>query len=99
MKAPLPPFFAAKEELRRLGIVLVARPGCYSVNWSRGGTAETGFVADDLAEVIAHGRQMAESPPPEPPPMLGPCGTGRRSRRTVMIRHNRKIAARRRGQQ
>ena len=90
-------FQTALDELKALGLVLQKAPGQYRVNF-RNGTEATEYLTDDLESALAKGREMAAQPPPPPAPPLGPTGP-RSSRRGVMYRHNRKIAARRRRQQ
>ena len=69
-------------------------PGEYRVNF-HDGTAKTEYKTDDLADALQHGREMAKTPPPAALPPLGPTGR-RTTRRGVMLKHNRKIAAKRR---
>jgi hypothetical protein len=88
-------FLDAQAELRLLGITLSIVAGEYSVNYEHGSGA-TAYFTGDLQDAIAAGRRMAAAIRTEPLP-IGP--TGRRgSRRAMMYRHNRKIAARRRRQ-
>jgi hypothetical protein len=91
--SPTPPdsFASVVADLAAKGVRLRAVAGEYSVNFTGGGPL-TDYRSDDLADAIEHGRAMARSVRPAEPP-LGPIG--RRSRRGLMIRHNRKIAARR----
>jgi hypothetical protein len=74
--------------------VLTQAPGEYRVNFHDSGPT-TEYTTDDLQDALKHGREMAKTPPPPALPPLGP--TGRRgSRRGLMYRHNKKIAAQRR---
>jgi hypothetical protein len=90
------PFQTACHELKAIGIVLRKEPGLYRVNF-RNGPAATEYVTDNLQDAIARGRDMAAQAPAPTAPPLGPMGP--RSRRGIMYRHNRKIAARRIRQQ
>ena len=91
------PFQAAFDELKALGLILWQEPGQYRVNF-RDGTALTEYMTDDLRDAIEQGRKMAAQGPPITEPPLGPTGP-RSTRRGVMYRHNRKLAARRRRKQ
>jgi len=76
---------------------LISQPGAYRFRYV-GQDAAAPYLpgeADDLAQAIEVGRELAKSPRPQSLPPLGPMG-GTKSRRGAMIRHNRKIAARRR---
>jgi hypothetical protein len=84
---------AVAGELSRLGVTIASQPGEYRVNW-RGGKEATAYYTDDLADALATGRGMAGRVPPPPPPPLGPTGR-RNTRRGMILKHNRKIAARR----
>jgi hypothetical protein len=75
---------------------LIAAPGTYRfryLNQGRG-AAYLAEWADDLAEALALGRELAEHRPDVLPP-LGPTGR-RKTRRGAMFKHNLKIAAKRR---
>ncbi len=95
MTPPPMNFREAVEALRKIGIALRQLPGEYSVNF-RNGRPETEYRTVELADAIAHAMGMGEAPVPLPP--LGPMGKGL-TRRGLMYRHNRKVAARRRKQQ
>jgi hypothetical protein len=88
------PFEIACAKLKALGLVLQQTPGQYRVNF-RDGTAATAFMTDDLQSAIMRGREMAANPPNPSELPLGPTGP-RSSRRGLMYRHNRKLAAQRR---
>ena len=94
---PPTPFERAKAELRQLGIELISQPGVYRFRYVGQDAAAPFFPeeADDLTQAIEVGRELAKRPRPMQLPPLGPMGRGK-SRRGEMIRHNRKIAARRR---
>ncbi len=88
------PFQIAYDELKALGLVLTCEPGCYRVNF-RNGTAATEYCAEELPDALAHGREMAAEERPQTAALpLGPTGS-RNSRRGLIYRHNRKLAARR----
>jgi hypothetical protein len=87
------PFQIAFEELHELGLVLKQTPGEYRVNY-QGGTSATEYRTDELQDAVQRGREMAERAPPAEPPPLGPTGP-RGTRRYLMYRHNKKLAARR----
>jgi hypothetical protein len=89
-------FEKASAELKALGLVLQQLPGQYRVSFRNGGAA-TATTTDDLQSAIMWGREMAANLPKPKEPPLGPMGP-RATRRGFMYRHNRKIAARRRGQ-
>ena len=84
---------AASEELRACGMQIISKPGEYRVNY-RGGKEATAYYTDDLADALSTGKIMAETPPAPPLPPLGPVGR-RNTKRGLIMRHNRKIAARR----
>ena len=94
---PPTPFQQAKAELQALGVELVSTPGAYCFRYSRNGPAAPLLpeTADDLAEAVRIGHELATRTPPPRLPPLGPTGR-RRTRRGVMFKHNRKIAAKRR---
>jgi hypothetical protein len=96
---PTTPFERARVELRRLGVELISAPGSYRFRYVGQDAAAPYLVeeVDDLAQAIEIGRELAKHAPPAPPAPLGPMGHGP-SRRGAMIRHNRKIAARRQKQ-
>lgn len=89
----LPAFKIAVEELHDIGVTLTMLPGEYKVNY-RNGAPSTAYYSDDLAEALAHGRNMAHNLPVVAPLPLGPMA--RRSRRGKMYKHNAKVAAKRR---
>jgi len=94
---PPTPFERAKAELRQFGIELISQPGAYRFRYV-GQDAAAPFLpgeAEDLAQAMELGQELAKSPRPQSLPPLGPLGRAK-SRRGAMIRHNRKIAARRR---
>ncbi|WP_226019388.1 hypothetical protein [Novosphingobium sp. FKTRR1] len=82
------------DEFRRMGLHIEAIPGEYVLSY-RGRTDCPTLRVEDLAEALTTGRQMAENPPPDALPPLGPTGR-RHSRRGKMMKHNRWVAARRR---
>lgn len=90
------PFQTAREELRKIGIVLTQAPAEYRVNYVRG-RPHTEYTTDDLHEAVIRAERMAALIPREEEP-LGPMGSGS-TRKTKMYRHNRKVAARRRKRQ
>jgi hypothetical protein len=85
-------FDAAYKHLRSLGIQISYCGSEYRVN-RRGGHLNTERITDDLSEAIRIGEEMATHRPPLAPQPLGPMG--KRTRRSEMYRHNRKIAAQR----
>lgn len=87
-------FKTARAELLSLGLVIEQAPGQYRVNFPDADET-TAYVTDDLDDALNHGRAMASEPPPARLPPLGPTGP-KASRRGVMYRHNRKLAAKRR---
>jgi hypothetical protein len=88
------PYQIAHAELNTLGLVLKQTPGEYRINY-RGGTPATEYTTDDLQDALQHGREMAAHAPPPAPSPLGPTGP-RGTRRYLMYRHNKKVAAQRR---
>ena len=84
------------EVLRAQGISLNSRADGYRLNFIKGGTTQTEYVADDLIDALLTGLEMAEHPPPSP--------KVRRGRRSVwrgyILRYNgelqKKIKKRRR---
>jgi len=87
-------FQSAYDELRARGVVLKQGPGEYRLNYPNG-TAATEYITDDLQDALRYGREMATKTPHAAPLPLGPTGGNARSRRGLMYRHNRMIAARR----
>jgi hypothetical protein len=86
-------FIAAQAALRALGVRLTLYLGDYCVNFENGATG-TAFYTSDLKEALRVGYIMAAHVQKKLAP-IGP--TGRRgSRRAMMYRHNKKLAARRR---
>jgi len=84
-------FREAVDQLRRRGVILTLAPGEFIVNFHKGASS-TEYRTDDLADALEHGLQLSQVPA-EPP--LGPLGKGKLSRRALMYRHNRKLAAKR----
>lgn len=90
----LPPYDVAAAELRPLGVKITVGQGEYVLTY-RGMRNSPEQHADDLAEAIASGREMAAHPPLAAIAPMGPTGR-RHTRRGRMLKHNRWIAARRR---
>lgn len=86
-------FEEAKAELRRFGMTLTIALGEYCVNYE-GGTEATAYYTTDLDDALTTGRAMSQAAHKAKPP-LGPTGR-RMSRKAMMFKHNRKIAAKRR---
>ena len=87
---------AVAAELRPLGIKIAVAPGDYVLTY-RGIKDGPEERADALADALALGREMAERAPELAPPPMGPTGR-RQTRRGLMMKHNRWIAARPRAQ-
>ncbi len=79
---------AVVAELARYRVQIVSQPGEYAVNY-RGGKEADAFRTEDLAEALAYGRQLAFRPPQKPPAPP----VKRLHRKTIIRRHNRKMAA------
>ena len=85
------PFEIACEKLKALGLVLRQAPGHYRLNF-RDGASDTEYQTEDLDDVLQRAGEMAAQPPPAREPPLGPTGP-RSTRRAMMYRHNKSLAA------
>ncbi|OYV24708.1 MAG: hypothetical protein B7W99_00850 [Rhodospirillales bacterium 20-58-10] len=94
MTGPALTYELVAAELRPLGVKIAAIPGDYILTY-RGHRDSPELRFADLADALALGREMAGRRPESFPATMGPTGR-RRSRRGLMLKHNRWVAARRR---
>jgi hypothetical protein len=95
-----PSLFDVAAELRALGVTITALPGEYRVKL-RDGSDDTARCAEDLAQALELGRELAASRAASPTPTKRPRRgwrpkkmTAKAIRRRMIYRHNRRLRGR-----